>query len=147
MRYILLLLIPLMLTCCKTMKENDTNQGITGTVRWFEGNLMPGPGRPAPQGSLVKRTIVICGVTNMSELNGDAPLFENTGDKVITEVTSGDNGEFTVKLPPGKYSVFTKEKEGFFANGFDAENNVGVVTVEENKMTDLQIDINYKASY
>ena len=147
MKYLIILLMPLLMVNCKSMKDDDTKQGISGSVKWFEGNMMPGPGRSAPTGSIVKRTILICELTNASELEGEGPLFEDISSTIVKEIETDENGEFTVQLPAGKYSVFTKEDNGYFANSYDGENNVGVVTVEKNQITKVNIDINYKASY
>ena len=147
MKYLLVLLIPLIFTNCKPLKDEQVKQGVSGTVLWFEGNLMPGPGTPAPKGKPIQRTILICELTNVSEVSGDGPLYTSIKANIIKEVSSDKNGKFQVKLPAGKYSLFVKEDSQYFANSFDAKNNVGVLTVEKDQLTEVKIDVNYKASY
>lgn len=147
MKYLLALLIPVFLISCKSVKDEQIDQGVTGVVVWFEGNLMPGPGTPAPEGKPIERKIIFCELTNITELTGDGPLYSTVGSKVIKEVSSDKDGKFAAELPVGKYSVFVKEDAQYFANSFDSKNNVCVLTIEKDKITELKIDVNYKASY
>lgn len=147
MKYLLILIIPLLLTNCKTIKDENISQGVVGTVLWFEGNLMPAPGVPAPKGKPIERTVLICELTNASEIDGNAPMYEDAPRKVVKEITSDKSGIFKAELPVGEYSVFIKEDSGYFANSFDAKNNICVLRIEKDKVTELKIDVNYKASY
>ncbi|MTI24563.1 hypothetical protein E1163_06360 [Fulvivirga kasyanovii] len=74
-------------------------------------------------------------------------LYKEVPSELIKTVETDENGNFTVQLAPGRYSVFTKEEDGLFANVFDGEGNVNPVTVKQGEMTELNIDINYKAVY
>ena len=147
MKYLLTLLIPIALISCKAMEANDIKQGVKGQVLWFEGNLMPGPGQPEPKGKPVERTVAIYELTNMSDLTGDIPLYQSIGTKKVAEVTSDKDGNFSVTLEPGEYSVFTNEEGGYFANSFDGKNNVAAITVTADQVTALTIKVNYAATY
>ncbi len=147
MKYLLILLIPAFLLSCKSIKNEQVDQGVVGTVLWFEGNLMPSPGVPAPKGKPIERKIIICDLTNISDLGGNGPLFDAIGSNIVKEMSSDKEGVFSASLPVGKYSVFVKEDSQYFANSFDSKNNVGVLTIEENKVTTLNIQVNYKATY
>lgn len=147
MKYLLVFLIPFFLANCKSLKDEKVEQGVIGTIVWFEGNLMPGPGTPAPKGKPIERKIFICELTNAGDLGGDAPLYDAISGKIVKEVSSDKNGIFKAELPVGKYSVFVKEESQYFANSLDVNNNVGVLTIEKGKVTELKIDVNYKASF
>ncbi|MEL6558134.1 MAG: carboxypeptidase regulatory-like domain-containing protein [Bacteroidota bacterium] len=147
MKYLLILIVPLFLTNCKTVKDEKIEQGVVGTVLWFEGNLMPSPGVPAPEGKPIERTVLICELTNTSQVKGDAPIYENIPDQIIKEIKSDKSGVFKTELPVGEYSVFVKEDSGYFANSFDAKNNICVLKIEKDKITEMKIDVNYKASF
>lgn len=147
MKYLLILIIPLFLTNCKTVKDEKIEQGVVGTVLWFEGNLMPSPGVPAPEGKPIERTVLICELTNASQIKGDAPMYESTPGKIVKELKSDKNGIFKTELPVGEYSVFVREESGYFANSFDAKNNICVLKIEKDKVTEMKIDVNYKASF
>ena len=147
MKYLFALLLPLALISCKAMDADNIEQGIKGQVRWFEGNLMPSPGVAAPEGKPVKRTVLIYEVTNMDDLTGEGSVYTAVGTKKVAEVETDKEGNFAIALDAGKYSLFTKEEGGYFANSFDGANNINVVTVEEGKVTTRNIKIDYQASY
>jgi hypothetical protein len=52
-----------------------------------------------------------------------------------------------VELPPGKYSVFTVEEEGLYANEYDSDGNMFPVEVLDGEFTEVTIKINYKAAF
>ncbi|MFT5917075.1 MAG: hypothetical protein ACI81T_003589, partial [Bacteroidia bacterium] len=88
-----------------------------------------------------------CKPTKMNELENDGTIFQGVEERMFRFVSSDKSGKFSVNLAAGKYSVFTKEKTGFFANSFDGEGNINLVEVKEGEMTELNIQINYAASF
>lgn len=123
-------------------------QGVTGTVLWVEGNQMPGINsekRPAPKG--VVREILFYEAVKMSEASGDGSLYHDVPAKLVGTATSNEEGKFTIQLPPGTYSVFTKEQDGLFANLYDGEGFINPVEVKKGEMADLTIKVNYQAAY
>jgi hypothetical protein len=62
-------------------------------------------------------------------------------------VKSKEDGTFTVKLPPGIYSVFVKEKKGLWANTFDGLGRINPVEVSAGEYTKFTINVNYEAAY
>jgi hypothetical protein len=138
-------------TQCKPYQPEG--QGITGQVTWLEGNQMPTisesgkESQKEPKGKPVKRTIRIYPLLKISDMSMDDGLVKNLAAKPITEIESDETGKYSVQLSPGRYSVFTVEEGGLFANIFDGEGNVQPVTVKEGEWTLLDIVINYKAVY
>lgn len=132
---------------CKSSQTQTLNQGIKGQVLWLEGNFMPGPGQDK-KGEPVVREIYIYSVINKAEMKEKGnQLYEMPNQKPIAITESDENGIFEVVLPAGKYSVFTKEAGGLFANLFDGQMNLNPVDVEKGKFTEVDIKINYKAVY
>lgn len=125
--------------------------GICGTVVFKSGNLMPSPdigvGGGNYSGKPVVREIVVYELTKMSEAEADGSFFRSLKTKEIKRVKSDKNGMFSLKLPPGKYSVLVKEDKGLFANISDGDNSINPVIVEQGKMTKLDLVIDYAAAY
>jgi len=124
-------------------------QGIEGYVYLVTGNQMPGPGvkRPAPKG--MKTTVYIYALTNISQVvKPDASSFYSSiKTKLVKRVVSDSKGHFSVQLPPGTYSVFTKKDALFYANLSDEKNNIFPVKVAPGKMTKIDVQVNYNAVY
>jgi hypothetical protein len=135
--------------CCapKLSSSNNISQGISGYVKEVRGNQMPSPdiARAAPKG--IETTIYVYELTNLSQVQGTAPFYKTIGTKFIQSITSDSLGHFAAELPAGSYSLFTKLDEQFYANSFDEKNNIAAVTVEENKVSEVNITISAKASY
>src|SRR5690554_2003801 len=135
---------------CKTAKKDG--QGIQGQVFWLEGNQMPQmaeegeiPTRPAKRG--VKRTVKIHELTHINQARlGDA-LFGNIETPLIREIETDESGHFSVGLPPGRYSIFTVEENGHFANILDLDSYINPFEVKEGEWTQADILINYQAAY
>ncbi|MFT5914147.1 MAG: hypothetical protein ACI81T_000634, partial [Bacteroidia bacterium] len=107
----------------KTKNSVPESQGMKGTVVWLEGNMMPSYGEKKKavenKGKPVVREIYFCKPTKMNELENDGTIFQGVEERMFRFVSSDKSGKFSVNLAAGKYSVFTKEKTGFFANSFD----------------------------
>ncbi|RAV98319.1 carboxypeptidase regulatory-like domain-containing protein [Pseudochryseolinea flava] len=134
-----------LLASCKTVKT----QGIQGTVNWISGNQMPGPDKKnnaAPKG--VVREIRIYQAIFIGKVQShDGSFFDETIGTPILVVKSLEDGTFKASLPPGKYSVFTKEARGLFANQYDGEGCINCVEVKPNEFTPVIISVDYDAAY
>ncbi len=155
MKYFLfLIVVSTVVFACVTTSSSTGQQGISGQVFWLEGNLMPSIGDTSyvkkAAGSPVQRTLYIYEPTTLSKLTkakGSEILYSEIRSSLVKKIKTNDDGTFRVELPPGRYSVFTLEEKGFFANVFDGEGIINPVTVEDGIFTDLQIKINYKAFF
>ena len=128
---------------CKSQHSNK-HQGLTGTVVWVEGNQMP----PASTvGKPVQRTILIYEPTSLDDTEGQAPLFTKVNSNLIAKVVSNGSGKFKIGLPAGKYSVFVEEKDKYYANSFDSQNYIQLIDIQDNKWSEINISINYSASF
>jgi hypothetical protein len=123
-------------------------QGIKGKVEWISGNQMPGPDKVAAKAQPIVRAVYIYEATTTTQATSHGGLFyTDIGTKLIKVSKSKKNGSFCIKLPPGDYSVFIKEEQGLFANGFDSNNRIQCVTVKKGEYTRLNILVNYQAAY
>ena len=95
----------------------------------------------------IQRMVRVYPLTKFSDLKMEEGLFTAVAEKPITEVESDENGNYSIQLSPGRYSLFVVEENGLFANIFDGEGNVNPVTVKENEWTLLDVVVNYQAVY
>ena len=113
-----------------------------------EGNFMPGPNRPSPtKEQFAVREIMVYELTNTSQVKMQNGLYQDITTKQIAKVTSAPDGSFEIALKPGKYSLFSKEPAGLFANLLDGDGNIFPVEVQTNQVTPIDFIIDYKASY
>ncbi|MFD2513119.1 carboxypeptidase-like regulatory domain-containing protein [Pontibacter locisalis] len=123
-------------------------QGIKGQVLWQAGNQMPSPDAPPSKGRGVQRTLYIYELTNSNQTKTTDGVFHtNIQTNLVTQVVTDANGNFAVSLKPGKYSLFSKEEKGLFANLLDGEMNIYPVEVKKGQVTNVEFLINYQASY
>ena len=137
---------------CVNQKINSSGQGLIGEVRWVEGNLMPTIGDTTyaerAMGIPIERELfVFMAVTNENTIGAGGTFYKSIQSELVSKVRTDRKGGFKVSLPPGKYSIFVKEEDGFFANSFDGENYINPVTIHANKFTEIQILVNYNAFY
>lgn len=153
-RLTLLFMLAVTLMANKCESEN-VKQGLAGKVLWIEGNQMPtiinedNPEstreRPAPKG--VQREVHIYELTTMAQATGNGVFFSDIKTKLVEKVKTDEEGNFAVSLPVGKYSVFVKEDEGLFANKMDGQGHINPVEVNQDEITQLKLELNYKAAY
>jgi hypothetical protein len=123
--------------------------GIQGYVYEVKGNQMPSPDekREPPRG--IKTDVYIYELTRSSQVVPDerSGFYKSINTRLVKQVSTNEKGFFKVKLPPGKYSVFTKVDSLFYANLFDQDNSIYPVEVQKKKMTDIVIKQDYNAAY
>ena len=124
-------------------------EGIEGYVYRVSGNQMPSPDikRAPPKG--IKTTIYIYELTKTSQTKAgpEASTYQSINTKLVKKVTSNAKGYFKVKLPAGKYSLFTKDGELFYANLFDEANHIAPVEVKSKAFTKIEIKMDKGAVY
>lgn len=139
------------MTSCKTYLPDG--QGVTGKITWIEGNQMPTrtvsdeATQTDSKGIAVKRIVRVYPLLNIVDVSMENGLIQNLTSSPITDVESDENGTYSLKLSPGRYSVFTVEEGGLFANVFDGQGNVQPLTIMEGQWTTLDIVINHKAVF
>lgn len=152
-RYVwLLACLVVVAASCKPTKP--ITQGLQGQVFWVEGNLMPQvseDGREAPLETEAKRGVArvlrIHSLTRLDQVSVGDFLIGSIQTDQVAELETESDGTFQIELPVGRYSVFTVEEEGYFANVFDRDNHINPIEVKEGEWSFLEIIINYRAVY
>lgn len=129
------------------MTSFSQKQGLSGQVFWVSGNQMPGPESVLSPNQGAIREILIYELTGFDDVTVVGPFFRDIKTKMIATVQSNADGTFKIKLPPGSYSVFTKEKNGLYANLFDENKNINPVTIKASQYTWKTITVDYEAAY
>ena len=142
-------LVILFLTTLSFAQKKKVTQGINGKVLWKAGNLMPGLGVKPSKGSPVVREIYIYELTSdkQTEAAEEAGFYRKINSKLVKKVKSDKKGLFSVLLPPGYYSLFSKEEKGFYANLFDDAMNINPVQIRKGKWDTFELVIDYAAVY
>jgi hypothetical protein len=123
-------------------------QGIWGDVWFWAGNFQP----PCITGTVapVSREVLVHDLTPYDSVTFAArgPTFYSAiRTPLIATIRSDASGFFQVQLPPGTYSIFTREDTLFYANGLDGHGNIWPVSVVADSVTGIRFDINYEASW
>jgi hypothetical protein len=153
MRFFAIVAVCIGILACHSSQPNTDSlpvtQGVAGQVTELTGNQMPSPDRTLPPPKGIKTTIYVYELTNLNQVEkGDnLPFFKAIRTKFIQSVESDASGQYSLYLPPGQYSLFTKVDGLFYGNSFDGANNINAVKVEENKVARLNITISAKAVF
>ncbi|HEY4156307.1 MAG TPA: carboxypeptidase-like regulatory domain-containing protein [Puia sp.] len=123
--------------------------GIEGYIFKLSGNRMPSPDAKLSPPKGIAASLYIYELTNLSQLTreGESPFYSNIKTRLVKTIQSDASGYFSVSLPPGQYSLFTKKDALFYANYFDGQNNVAPVKVSPGKVTQVNVNVDYEASY
>lgn len=122
-------------------------QGIQGQVFWVSGNQMPGPDKAVSAQQGTAREIYVYNAVTLPSTQRQDGFFQTIDAVLITQVMTEPDGTFKIKLPPGRYSLFTREEKGLFANLFDQNGCVNCVTVEPKKYSWVTITVDFEAVY
>ena len=134
----------------KSKSKKSTAQGIQGVIIWKAGDQMPSPDRPAgvTAGVFVQREVYVYVLTNESNtVKNTEGFYTKVNTRLIKKFTTDKRGRFKVSLPVGKYSLFTKEENGFYANLFDESMNIFPVQVKRGSYTNVSFEITYEAVF
>lgn len=132
----------------QTNKSKSFKGSLAGTIVLKEGNFMPTIGTPSGSISkFVKRELAIYPITNIKETKAEGMFFSEFKTELLKKINSSKSGHFKMKLRPGKYSVFTVEPQGLFANRFDGNGNINVVEIKSSAVSNMNIIIDYNAAY
>lgn len=144
-----LLLLPLVILLGSYTGVWSKKEGIKGTIYRVQGNQMPAPGEPPTRPQPFQTTLYIYELTNTSQVRHapGASFYTAIHTKLVKHVKSDKKGKFKVKLSPGRYSLFVKNDDLFYANLFDDKNNIAPITVQKGQYTDVEVKVDYGAVY
>ena len=110
---------------------------------------MPAPGVPQDNPAGIKATIYVYEATRLDQVEriGQSAFYSAIHTRFVKTVDSDSSGRFTLALPAGRYSLFSKIEGNYYANRFDDQNYIALVTVEEGKVAEVNITVSAKASY
>jgi hypothetical protein len=121
---------------------------LVGKVTEVVGNQMPSPTPQSKATSFgVVREIFVFELTNQKQATRENYFYKSITTRLIAKKKTKADGSFQIKLKAGKYSIFVKEQDGFFANQLDGEGNINKVVIEPKKTTSLDLRVDYKAAY
>lgn len=118
---------------------------IQGTITQAVGNLMPSPDASTPKGKLLQTTIAFCEPLIYNGENPSDGLYANLPTKLVKETSSNTKGFYNVQLDEGKYSVFVKIKEGWYAREV-TDTYVNLLVVEKGKKIVKNIDVKFNTT-
>lgn len=108
---------------------------------------MPGPEAVLSPNQGAIRDVLIYEITNVTDATQVGPFFRDIKTRLIATIQTKPDGTFKVKLPVGSYSVFTKERNGLYANLFDGKGYINPVVIKEGQWGWKTITIDYDAAY
>lgn len=154
MKHNLFFLFSILLTilACSSVKKTNSSviaQGFTGQVTEVVGNQMPMKGGPPVVPKGIATTVLIYEPTHISQVSrlGTSATYTAISTKLVASVDTDSTGNFTIALPVGAYSVFVKQGDRFYANLFDTDNNIALFSVEEGKLTKVNLMVSSGASF
>lgn len=133
----------------KTQPNSPSMQGITGFVYEAKGNKMPMKGAPKNPPKPLQCTVLVFEPTNITDVDPSTAttLYTSIRSKQVASVDTDSTGYFKVNLPIGKYSLFIKQGDRFYANSFDQFNNIALFEVLESKFSEAKLTVNKAATY
>ncbi len=143
----------LVLAACVSHKAGQNSrikQGVEGQITEITGNQMPMKGAPPSQPKPFPTKVYFYEPTTLQQvtpLSAGAPIYTKVNTKLVASVITDSLGNYKVALPVGTYSVFVEHEKRFFANSFDAQQNIQLVGVTKNNITRFNIEVNARAIY
>ncbi|MFH2067219.1 MAG: carboxypeptidase regulatory-like domain-containing protein [Pseudomonadota bacterium] len=127
------------------------SQGVWGNVWFWEGNHMPTTDENAVSGTItpVEREIYIHEATTIHDVSSaqDYSFYSEIHTPLMATTVSDADGFFQASLQPGSYSIFVKENNLFYAALFSGTGEINPVTVGQDTVQKVQIDITYQATF
>ncbi len=112
--------------------------GIEGSVYSVSGNQMPSPHRKPGFRKGVRSTIYVFTLTGSDQVTrlADSPYYYSAiKTRMVRRADTDSNGYFSLLLPAGSYSIFTKIGDLYYASRRDDKNHIAPVDVSPGKMT------------
>jgi hypothetical protein len=137
-------------SCAQTHQSaSPISQGIEGHIYFVSGNQMPSPNKKPSRPKGIKTTLYVYELTNINQVTrqGQSVFYSFVNTKLVSRAESDSNGYFTVPLKPARYSLFTKKGDLFFAGIFDVYNNIAPTEVLPGKITEVDVRVDYDATY
>ena len=104
------MILNLLLFSCLDNNEEQILGTLQGSIGIYEGNCMPSPGIPSCKPSPLSTTILIT-----------APSEHFNKNLMVDSVQSSANGQYSIDLPEGKYSLFLRDGNEIICDSWTSE--------------------------
>ncbi|KAA3600921.1 MAG: carboxypeptidase regulatory-like domain-containing protein [Calditrichaeota bacterium] len=144
---VLIILTILFSSCSPKSQFGSHFQGVKGKVIYYKGNFMPGSasGKMTP---VSRKVIVFKPILSTNYSPKDGVFFDGIKEAKVAESMSDENGNFTIGLPPGKYSILVEEEgKGLYGNSFDGQGMLTIFEIFPNQVTDYNIKLTHEAAF
>lgn len=137
--------------CLSTKKPSSIplGQGINGYVIENQGNRMPMKGfeQKISKGFVCNILVFDSTSINDTKPNYISNVYEIINTKLVASLDTDSSGHFSVNLPTGKYSLFIKLGNKYYANLFNQYNQIAMFEVFPNRYTEAKLTMNRAATY
>ncbi|NEZ63427.1 hypothetical protein D0962_11625 [Leptolyngbyaceae cyanobacterium CCMR0082] len=129
----------------QTQASNNMEQGIQGKVIQLSGDFMPQIGATGEsqnsQSALATNIWVFTGKIQPEILDPQWISTVNARDhaQLLQVVESDSNGEFSIALEPGVYTLFSQNNEALYLNSFDGEGYYASVDVKTGAISAVEL--------
>jgi len=146
----LMLMAGLLLGCLTIKKQSKAQvaQGIQGQIFEQKGNQMPQKGKTFSKGIGYATQLYVFEPTSMqsaTQISGS--IFRQPSTQLIGTFTTDSLGRFKCNLKPGRYSIFVRYENGYYATSFNQRNELGIVQVLVGTFAPIEVIVSAKASY
>ncbi len=141
----------LLLIGCAVVKGHSskkTIEGIRGHIFEQQGNGMPLKGKSISKGVALSAKIYAFEPTQINQVEGlNGPVCSKVNTRLLDSTSSDKEGNYFIALKPGKYTLLVKYESGYFVPFFSGMNELAIIQIQPNRVSDLDIIVNAKASY
>jgi len=142
-RWSFLLLIGVLLGC------NPSKVLVKGKLQRVIGNQMPSPDLPSEEASGFVGYVFFFEPTsiNAGSPTGEQGVFLMSDKTLVAKTLANKQGQFKVKLKPGKYSVLIGKESQFYSNISNLDGLINPVVVEKKNNKPLVLKADWGAIY
>jgi|688.fasta_scaffold419477_2 hypothetical protein len=122
---------------------------VSGVVHRISGNQMPSPDLPPSVPRGYRTTVYFFEPAQRSQAKqADRDgIFFAIGTRLAGKVETKDNGEFLIRLKPGRYSVLIGKDTLYYGNISDGKGFINPVEVKAGEKNRLELRADWDASY
>ena len=144
-------LLTLSLCGCKILNSQVKPvliEGVRGQVFEKKGNVMPVKGKVSSKGAIFNTIVYVFEPTTLSKVEGlNGQFCTKVNSVLVDSLKTSIEGKFLIALKPGKYSLMVKYDQGYFVPYFSGTNELSIIEILPNVVSELDIIVNVKASY
>ena len=130
------------------LKRVTIDEGVWGTLEFWEGDFMPSIPHHSGNRYAVEREVLIYEAVYWNTAKRvEASFYDSIPTPLVTTVNSDHQGFFQAKLSPGTYSIFVRENGLLYQNLTSGSGYIGEVVVQSQAVTEYDFDITYKATF